>query len=115
MIDTTTLVQPGLNLDSKTFIAEIIREKAFLNLRREVPYAVAAVVDEIEERDNGVTYIKARLLTSADRYKGMIIGQNGAMIREISMAARKELEVAANKKVYLDLTVESDPHWIDYV
>lgn len=115
MIDTTTLVQPGLNLDSKTFIAEIIREKAFLNLRREVPYAVAAVVDEIEERDNGVTYIKARLLTSADRYKGMIIGQNGAMIREISMAARKELEVAANKKVYLDLTVETDPHWIDYV
>lgn len=115
LIDTTTLVQPGLNLDSKTFIAEIIREKAFLNLRREVPYAIAAVVDEIEERDNGVTYIKARLLTSADRYKGMIIGQNGAMIKEISMAARKELEVAANKKVFLDLTVETDPHWIDYV
>jgi GTP-binding protein Era len=115
IVDTTTLVQPGLNLDSKTFISEIIREKAFLNLRREVPYAVAAVVDEIEERENGVTYIKARLLTSADRYKGMIIGQNGAMIKEISMAARKELEVAANKKVFLDLTVETDPHWIDYV
>lgn len=114
-IDTSTLPQPGLNLDSKTFIAEIIREKAFLNLRREVPYAIAAFVDEIEERDNGVTYIKARLLTSADRYKGMIIGKNGSMIKEISMAARKELEVAANKKVYLELTVETDPHWIDYV
>lgn len=115
IVDTATLVQPGLNLDSKTFISEIIREKAFLNLRREVPYAIAAVVDEIEERDNGVTYIKARLLTSADRYKGMIIGTNGAMIKEISMAARKELEVAANKKVYLELTVETDDHWIDYV
>lgn len=115
IVDTSTLVQPGLNLDSKTFISEIIREKAFLNLRREVPYAIAAVVDEIEERDNGVTYIKARLLTSADRYKGMIIGANGSMIREISMAARKELEVAANKKVYLELTVETDDHWIDYV
>ena len=115
IVDTSTLVQPGLNLDSKTFISEIIREKAFLNLRREVPYAIAAVVDEIEERDNGVTYIKARLLTSADRYKGMIIGTNGAMIKEISMAARKELEVAANKKVYLELTVETDDHWIDYV
>jgi GTP-binding protein Era len=114
-IDTSTLPQPGLNLDSKTFIAEIIREKAFLNLRREVPYAIAAFVDDIEERDNGVTYIKARLLTSADRYKGMIIGANGSMIKEISMAARKELEVAANKKVYLELTVETDPHWIDYV
>lgn len=115
VVDTKDMVQPGLNLDSKTFISEIIREKAFLNLRREVPYAIAAVVDEIEERDNGVTYIRARLLTSADRYKGMIIGANGEMIKEISMAARKELEVASNKKVYLELTVETDRHWIDYV
>jgi len=115
LVDTKDMVQPGLNLDSKTFISEIIREKAFLNLRREVPYAIAAVVDEVEERDNGVTYIKARLLTSADRYKGMIIGANGEMIKEISMAARKELEVASNKKVYLELTVETDRNWIDYV
>ncbi|MBI5019025.1 GTPase Era [Candidatus Gottesmanbacteria bacterium] len=115
IVDTAEMVQPGLNLDSKTFISEIIREKAFLNLRREVPYAIAAVVDDIEERDNGVTYIKARLLTSADRYKGMIIGANGEMIKEISMAARKELEVASNKKVYLELTVETDEHWIDFV
>lgn len=115
IVNTEGLVQPGLNLDSKMFISEIIREKAFLNLRREVPYAITAVVDDIEEKENGVTYIKARLLTSADRYKGMIIGKNGEMIKEISMAARKELEVAANKKVYLELTVETDPHWIDYV
>jgi GTP-binding protein Era len=115
IVDTAGIVQPGLNLDSKMFISEIIREKAFLNLRREVPYAITAVVDDIEEKENGVTYIKARLLTSADRYKGMIIGKNGEMIKEISMAARKELEVAANKKVYLELTVETDPHWIDYV
>ena len=115
IVDTAGIVQPGLNLDSKMFISEIIREKAFLNLRREVPYAITAVVDDIEEKDNGVTFIKARLLTSADRYKGMIIGKNGDMIKEISMAARKELEVAANKKVYLELTVETDPHWIDYV
>ncbi len=115
IVDTHDMIQPGLNLDSKMFISEIIREKAFLNLRREIPYAITAVVDDIEERDNGVTFIKARLLTSADRYKGMIIGKNGDMIKEISMAARKELEVAANKKVYLELTVETDPHWIDYV
>lgn len=114
-IDVASLPQPGLNIDSKTFISELIREKAYLNLRREVPYAVAAVVDDIEERDNGVLYIKARLLTSADRYKGMIIGKGGEMIREISMAARKELEIAGNRKVYLELTVETDPHWIDYV
>ena len=113
-VDTATLPQPGLNIDSKTFLSEIIREKAFLFLRREVPYSLTAVVDDFIERDNGLLYIQARLLTAADRYKSMIIGKNGAMIKEISMAARKELETATNKKVYLELTVETDPYWMDY-
>lgn len=115
MVDTQDLVQPGINLDSKTFLSEIIREKAFLFLRSEVPYTLTAVVDDVEERDSGVLYIKARILTTADRYKAMIVGKGGSMIKEISMAARKELETASNKKVFLDLTVETDPHWIDYV
>lgn len=114
-IDTRNLPQPGLNLDSKTFIAEIIREKAFLVLRKELPYSITTVVDKVEERENGTLYIKARLLTAEDRYKGMIIGKNAATIKEISMMARKELEVASSKRVFLELTVEVDPHWIDYV
>ena len=113
MVETADLPQPGLNINSKTFLSEIIREKAFLFLRREVPYSLTAVIDDTIERDNGVLYIKARILTSADRYKSMIIGKNGAMIKEISMAARKELETATNRKVYLDLTVETDTHWMD--
>lgn len=114
-IDTSTLAQPGLNIDSRIFISEIIREKAFLFLRKEVPYTLATVVDEVIERDNGVVYIKARILTSADRYKAMIIGRAGVMIKEISQAARKELETATSKKVYLEVTVETDPHWTEYI
>ena len=114
-VDISTLSQPALNIDSKLFIAEIIREKAFLFLRREVPYSLTTMVDDIIERTGGTLYIKARILTSADRYKAMIVGKGGSMIKEISMAARKELETASNKKVYLELTVETDPHWIDYM
>lgn len=114
-VSTRDLVQPGLNIDSKLFIAEIIREKAFLFLRRELPYTLTTVVDDVIERSNKAVYVKARILTSADRYKAMIIGKGGVMIKEISMAARKELETAANKKVYLDLTVETDPHWMEYL
>lgn len=114
-VDTTDLIQPGLNITSNTFVAEIIREKAFLFLRREVPYTLTAVVDEITERTAGSLYVKARILTSDERYKPMIIGKGGAMIKEISMAARKELETAGNKKVFLDLTVEVDPRWMDYL
>ena len=114
IIDTKTLNQPGINIDSKMFIAEIIREKAFLFLRREVPYTLTSIVDDIIERSGGNLYIKARILTSADRYKAMIVGRGGSMIKEISMAARKELETASNKRVFLDLIVETDPHWTDY-
>jgi GTP-binding protein Era len=115
IVDTATIAQPGLNLDSKTFLSEIIREKAYLFLRKELPYSITTVIDDVIERDNGLLYVKARILTSEDRYKGMIVGKGGYMIKEISMAARKELETATNKKVYLELTVEVDAHWMDYV
>jgi GTP-binding protein Era len=115
LVDRTTLAQPALNMDSKLFIAEIIREKAFLFLRDEVPYTLAATVDEVIERDNGTVYIKAKIVTSADRYKAMIIGKGGVMIKEISQAARKELETATEKKIFLELTVVTDPHWMEYV
>ena len=45
----------------------------------------------------------------------MIIGKDARMIKEIGATARKELEVASGKKVFLDLTVETDPHWMDHV
>lgn len=115
LVEAAARAQPALNLDSKTFVAEIIREKAFLFLRREVPYTLTAVVDDIVERNNGTLYVQARILTSADRYKAMIVGKKGVMVKEISMAARKELETASGKKVFLELTVETDPHWMEYV
>ncbi|MBI4067627.1 GTPase Era [Candidatus Gottesmanbacteria bacterium] len=104
---------PLLNIDSKTFIGEIIREKAYIFLRKEVPYTLAVAVDEVEKRENKMLYIKARIITSADRYKKMIIGEKGRMIKEIGMAARKELETATNQKIYIDLTVEVNTHWYE--
>lgn len=115
IVDTTTLTQPGLNLDSRTFMSELIREKAFLFLRRELPYTLTSVTDEIIERDNGTLYVRGRIITNDDKYKAMIVGKGGAMIKEISMAVRKELETARGKKVFVDLTVETDPHWMEYL
>ena len=112
IINSSDLVYPVLNMDSKTFIAELIREKAYLFLRKEVPYSLTAVVDEIVQRNN-LKYIKARIVTSNDKYKKMIIGDKGYMVKEIGMAARKELEVATNQKIYIDLIVETNPHWYE--
>ncbi len=115
LVDTKDMVQPGINIDSKTFIGELIREKAYINLRNEIPYTIMTIVDEVSERENGTLYIKARIITNDERYKGMIVGSQGFMIRQLSMETRKELEVASDKKVFLDLTVDVDPHWTDYL
>ena len=80
-------------------------EKAYLFLRKEVPYSLTVEVDEVAERANGTLYVQARILTSDDRYKKMIIGNNGYMIKEIGMATRKELETATRKKVFMELRV----------
>ena len=105
------LVYPILNLDSKIFISELIREKIFLMTGEEIPYTTTVIVDQISERKNGTTYIKARILTTNDRYKGMLIGAEGRKIKEIGSYARKEIALAINKKVFLDLTIETDAHW----
>ncbi|QQG44468.1 MAG: GTPase Era [Candidatus Roizmanbacteria bacterium] len=104
-------VYPLLNQDSKIFISELIREKIFLKTGKEVPYTTTVIVDRINERKNGMLYIKARILTTEDRYKKMLIGEGGRKIKEMGSMARKEIELATKKKVFLDLLVETDPHW----
>lgn len=110
---TEALVYPVLNMDSKTFISELIREKLFIMMGEEIPYTITVVVDEIAERDNGMLYVKARILTTHDRYKSMIIGKGGRKIKEIGSYARKEIALSTNKKVFLDLTVETNENWQD--
>ena len=99
-----------MGLNSKEFVAELIREKAYLKLRKEVPYSITIEVKELREK-KALFIIKAEILTTADRYKKMIIGKNGHKIKQIGMMARKELELMAGKKVFLGLEVKVDKHW----
>lgn len=101
------------NITKEEQLAEIVREKLFLRLRQEVPYSTHVEVDEISNRKDGTLYIKARVLTTEERYKGMIIGLGGRGIKEIGQSTRKELEAMTDKKVYIDLSVKVDPRWIE--
>lgn len=98
------------NIDPKFWVAEIIREKIFLALRKEVPYTTHVEVMNIEDRGD-ITFIEAIIYTNDSRYKKMIIGAHGRALKEIGIAARKELETALNNKIYLELNVETDKHW----
>ncbi|MBI5222531.1 MAG: KH domain-containing protein, partial [Candidatus Magasanikbacteria bacterium] len=102
------------NIDNYFWIAEIIREKIFSVFEKEIPYAITVEVDNVEEKPD-ITVISARILTNQDRYKKIIIGRGGQKIKEVGKLARRELEAALNTKIYLELEVEVDKHWIERV
>jgi len=72
--------------------AELIREQVLRYTRQEVPHAVAVVVEEFKERENGVIYVAANVFVEKDSQKGIIIGRRGQMLRQIGSAARQEIE-----------------------
>lgn len=98
------------NVNRDFLVAEIIREKILLALRKEVPYTTHVEVESITDKPD-ITVVKAIIFTYDKRYKKMIIGTGGRAIKEIGIAARKEIEIAMNKKIFLELEVEVDRRW----
>lgn len=99
------------NVDNRFFLAEVVREKIFLAMHDEIPYTVKVEIEETERRENGTWYVKAIIITNAQRAKKILIGAGGRQIKEIGQAARKELESITGEKVFLDLEVEVDERW----
>lgn len=99
------------DLSHKQWLEELIREKVFLRLEQELPYSIKVEVDDIQERGKNQTYISAAVWTTEERYKKMVIGKGAEMIKQISMDARKEIEAATGKKIFLELTVKVDAKW----
>ncbi|GAB6072565.1 GTPase Era [Venenivibrio stagnispumantis] len=101
------------DLPLKLYIAEIIREKVFLNTRDEIPYSVAVEVEGIKEGDKNknLLFIDATIYVEKDNHKGIIIGKKGQMLKKIGQQAREELEFLLNKKIHLNLYVKVKERW----
>ncbi|MGB8542051.1 MAG: GTPase Era [Candidatus Acidiferrales bacterium] len=90
--------------------AELVREKAILITREEVPHAIAVLVDGFEEGEK-LTRIRATIYVEREGQKGILIGKGGATIKKIGTQARQELELILGTKVFLELMVKVQPHW----
>lgn len=95
----------------RAIMAEIIREKIFLNTREEIPHSVAVAITEYMERENGALYIGAAIYVERDSQKGIIIGKGGKMLKQIGSAARPEIESLFGNKVFLELRVKVKKDW----
>src|SRR5574337_92856 len=92
--------------------AEIIREKVLSLTYREVPHAVAVLVEDFEEGAKLIR-IRAALYVERDSQKGIVIGRGGEMLKNIGTAARLELEELLGIKIFLELRVKVQRDWRD--
>ncbi|HPD61234.1 MAG TPA: GTPase Era [Thermodesulfobacteriota bacterium] len=92
-------------------VAEIIREKIFVLLQQEIPYSIAVAIEEFNERQPGMIFIRAAIWVEKLSQKGILIGKEGKMLREIGKRARKEIENLLQTKVYLELWVTVKKNW----
>jgi GTP-binding protein Era len=93
-------------------ISEIIREKAIMRLRQELPHAIYAEVADAEFREDKTRlWVRAFLIVERESQKGMVVGKGGAMIRDIRLAALKEMNSIFDWKIELDLRVKTAKDW----
>ena len=92
-------------------MAETVREAALRHLRQEVPHAVAVVVDQFKERENGILYLEATVYVEKDSQKRILIGRGGSMLKKIGQEARRELEHTFDTHIFLELWIKVRPNW----
>ncbi len=95
----------------RLIIAELIREKILHLTDDEVPHSIAVDIDEMTQRNNGDTYIRATIYVERDSQKGILIGKKGSMLKEIGKLARPEIEMLIGTKVFLDLWIKVKKNW----
>lgn len=98
---------------SRFLASEIIREKVFRVLDKEIPYGVAVIVNTYEEQINNVTYIEADVIVQRETHKGIILGKRGETIKKIGVYARQDLEEILEQKVFVNLFVKVREGWRD--
>lgn len=98
----------------RQLVAELIREKALHLLQQEIPHGIAVVIDRMKNRDNkDIVDIDATIICEKDSHKGIIIGKQGSMLKQIGSNARKDIENLLGSKVNLQIWVKIKNNWRD--
>ncbi|MBZ5749784.1 MULTISPECIES: GTPase Era [Metabacillus] len=93
-------------------ITELIREKVLHLTREEIPHSIAVVMDTLERRENNkAIYVGATIIVERDSQKGIVIGKQGSMLKEVGKRARVDIEALLGSKVFLELWVKVQKDW----
>jgi GTP-binding protein Era len=100
------------DMPTKFFVSELIREKIFQLYHEELPYHATVLVQEFKEKTT-LTKISADIIVQRETQKGIILGEQGSMIKQLGTLARKDIEAFLDRKVFLELFVKVRPKWRD--
>lgn len=93
--------------------AEILREKIFRLTGEELPYSVSVIIEQFKQEDSGLRRIHAAILVDKDAHKAMLIGKDGAKLKEIATLARLDMEKMFGAKVFLEVWIKVRSGWAD--
>lgn len=92
------------------FAAEMIREKIFLNYKKEIPYSCEVVVTGFKEEEK-IIRISSEIYVERVSQRAILIGHKGESIKKVGIQARAELEKFFGKQVFLEQFVKVEPDW----
>jgi GTP-binding protein Era len=101
------------DIPSRLLASEITREKIYLRLHDELPYATAVETEKWEDKKDGSVKIDQIIYVQRDGQKAIVLGKKGETIKAIGAASRKELEQIFDRRVHLFLFVKVRPDWAD--
>ncbi len=101
------------DLPLRLHAAEVTREKLFLNLHQELPYALTVETESWEPKPDGSVRVAQTIVVQKDSHKAMVIGKSGKTIKLIREKSQKEMEEFLGQKVHLFLFVKVRRSWID--
>jgi GTP-binding protein Era len=103
--------QDTSDMSERVRVAELVREQVLLRTREELPHAVEVEVDELEEREDGLLMVHARIWAETESQKGILVGAGGKMVKAVGSAARREIEAALDRRIHLVLQVRVRKGW----
>ena len=94
-------------------VQELIREKVLQLTREEIPHSVAVITESMQREDEHLIEVQATIVVERNSQKGIIIGKQGSMLKEIGTRARLDIEKLLGSKIYLELWVKVADDWRD--
>ena len=94
-------------------LKEIMREKLLLKFDKEIPHGVAVVLNEYKIRPSGTAEVNLDIICEKQNHKAILIGKQGAALKEVSSFARESMEKFLGRKVFLTVYVKVKENWRD--